>query len=202
MTSMAKVQRLTQKQVLSLTTDQMLRMSKPELRLAVQTLADVANKRVKRAEAGGFISPAISDVQRGGRFSTKGLTLNQLRQEFARAKGFLQDPTTTKKGYKSYVQQIREEMEDMGYEGLSDNQIARMISLHDELSRVDPGKAGRDERYKIYKELAEMTGGGSYRDGEAVETDLTNAINSASNAFEGGEQSGMGESGISSYFRI
>lgn len=199
---MAKVQRLTQKQVLALTTDQMLRMSKPELRLAVQTLADVANKRVRRMESAGFASPAVSEAQSGGRFSTKGLNLNQLRQEFARAKGFLQDPTTTKTGYKSYVAQIREEMEDMGYEGLSDGQISRMISLHDELSRVDPGKAGRDERYKIYKELAEMTGGGSYRDGEAVEADLTNAINSASSAFEEGEARGMGEAGVSSYFRL
>lgn len=67
---------------------------------AVRRLADTANKRIKSFEEAGIEPPAYLNVMKsGGKFSTKGKDVNQLRSEFIRARNFLNMKTSTKKGY-------------------------------------------------------------------------------------------------------
>ena len=67
---------------------------------AVRRLADTANKRIKAFEESGLETPAyLNAMKSGGKFSTRGKTVNQLRTEFIRVRDFLKMKTSTKKGY-------------------------------------------------------------------------------------------------------
>ncbi len=72
------------------------RLSEPTLRKVMNRLASAANKRLRRMEAAGEASPAYREVQAsGGKFSTKGKTLEGLQKEFLRVKQFFEDKTSS-----------------------------------------------------------------------------------------------------------
>lgn len=72
---------------------------------AVRRLSDTANKRLKSFEKKGIESPAYLNVVRsGGKFNTRGKTINQLRSEFIRVRNFLRMKTSTQKGYERVKQ--------------------------------------------------------------------------------------------------
>lgn len=72
------------------------RLSEPTLRKVVNRLASAANKRLRRMEGAGEASPAYREVQAsGGKFSTKGKTLEGLQREFLRVKQFFEDKTSS-----------------------------------------------------------------------------------------------------------
>ncbi len=76
------------------------RVTEKTLRQAVGRLASTMNKRLDRAAKRGESSPALDEVARsGGRFSSKGKTLEGLKSEFIRLKNFFRDPTSTKAGW-------------------------------------------------------------------------------------------------------
>lgn len=102
--------RLTLNQVSALDENLIRRAGTEQLRSYVRTLADVANKRLKRLEQRGLseLSPAYRATGERPRFSTKGLTEGQLRQEFFRAKSFLEGDTSTITG----TQKLRKKLAD------------------------------------------------------------------------------------------
>lgn len=72
------------------------RLSESTLRKVVNRLASAGNKRLRRMEAAGETSPAYRQVeQSGGKFTTKGKTLEGLQREFLRAKQFFEDKTSS-----------------------------------------------------------------------------------------------------------
>lgn len=72
------------------------KLSESTLRKVVNRLASAGNKRLRRMEQAGETSPAYREVQAsGGKFSTKGKTLEGLRREFLRAKQFFEDKTSS-----------------------------------------------------------------------------------------------------------
>lgn len=99
------------KEVLRLSDVQINKMSRRELAQVTSILASAANKRIARIEKAGVTSPAVANVKsHEGRFSVKGKNTNQLRGEFARARNFMTNVTSTVRGAKSSARQIEKNL--------------------------------------------------------------------------------------------
>lgn len=148
----------TAKQILAMDEKQWLQLSEQEMRKATKILVDVATKRVKRLEQqipklGA--SPALATVDRGGKFTTKGKNLNQLRQEFMRVKGFLQNYESTVKGFKKVKKQTVEKLKKGGVIISPENE-SRMWNIYRKYAELDNRMNGdKDFKYKILREVAE-----------------------------------------------
>lgn len=100
---------MTVKELLSVDPRDIDRMTEGQLREAVRTLADAANKRLKRlgeTEIGRH-SPAYEKAMKrsfttdqGGKFGTQGKNRNQLRSEYKAAVDFLNLKTSSVSGWK------------------------------------------------------------------------------------------------------
>lgn len=183
----------------------LLNMPLPALREATRRLADAANKRVKRAGTSN-VSSAIRQAKRGGKFSTQGKDIVSLRNEFRRASEFLQDPTSTAKGWKKAQEQLFQKMQDAGYNVLPD-QMGQMLNLYNKIKEADSSAGTKGEKYKYLRELTEMV--------EEPETDKDQEMSSAETVQRGRdiidalesvlEELGYGEpggdsSGVSAFF--
>ena len=126
-----------------------LHLEKTQLRQAVSRLADAANKRIKRLESKGLYSPALYEISHsGGKLSTKGKDLMQLRAEFMRATGFLKSEASTIKGATGLISDIQEELKKAGIEANAiDTQ--EMMKLYNQLSDMDPNEKARIFKYKL-----------------------------------------------------
>ena len=108
------------KDILAINPEDILKMPEDELRTVVRDLGRVANMRITKLEKAGLtnISQAYQTAfpkqkksrksrNKTGRFSAKGLNLNQLRAEYKRAKGFVTAPTSSLKGARQYGQELK-----------------------------------------------------------------------------------------------
>lgn len=99
------------KDILRLSDVEINKMSRKELAQVTSILASASNKRIARIEKSGVTSPAVASVKRhGGRFSVKGKNTNQLRSEFARARSFMENVTSTVRGAKSSARRIEKNL--------------------------------------------------------------------------------------------
>lgn len=82
----------------------------------VTKLNSAANKRLARLEKAGYNTPAMrkNHVDKGERFSVKDKNLKQLRAEYIHVSSFLKDNTSTVKGYKSFLQNLKNKFNDNG----------------------------------------------------------------------------------------
>lgn len=82
----------------------------------VTKLNSAANKRLKRLEQSGYSTPAMrsAKVSNGKKFSVAGKSLKQLRAEYIRVSNFLKADTSTKKGYKTFLGNIKKSFENRG----------------------------------------------------------------------------------------
>ena len=91
------------------------RMTEGTLRQIVTRLASAANKRLRRAEQANLDSPAVKGaMDSGGKFTAKGKGLEGLKAEFVRLKTFLQDKTSTIKGWQAEQKQAMAESRRRG----------------------------------------------------------------------------------------
>lgn len=148
----------TAKQILAMDEKQWLQLSEQEMRKATKILVDVAAKRVKRLEAAKEkigSSPALAKVDRGGKFTTKGKNLEQLRQEFMRVKSFLTSETSTVSGFKKVQKQIIKQLEKHGIK-MSEKNSLKFWNIYRKYSEIDARvNAGNDFKYTIMREIAE-----------------------------------------------
>lgn len=89
------------------------KLSRGDLSRVVGRLVSASNKRIRNLAKTeiGRLSPAYqSRMERGGQFSTKGKTTNQLRQLFGEAKGFLELKTSSVRKWKETREKIAEEI--------------------------------------------------------------------------------------------
>jgi hypothetical protein len=99
------------KEILQLSDVQINKMSRRELSQVTSILSSAANKRIARIEKAGVTSPAVANVKRhDGKFSVKGKNTNQLRSEFARARNFMQNATSSVRGAKQSAKQIEKNL--------------------------------------------------------------------------------------------
>ena len=124
---------------------------------AVRRLADTANKRIKSLEKKGIESPAYLNVSKsGGKFSTRGKSINQLRSEFIRARNFLGMKTSTIKGYEKVKEDFFDRVEATSLQrmSLSDRELNRFWRLHDKTeSTILPFVKGSEQSQKIVYDI-------------------------------------------------
>lgn len=82
----------------------------------VTKLNSAANKRLVRLENEGYNTPAMrkNHVDKGERFSVKNKNLKQLRAEYIHVSSFLKDNTSTVKGYKNFLQTLKNKFNENG----------------------------------------------------------------------------------------
>ena len=120
---------------------------------AVRRLADTANKRIRQFEKAGIESPAYLNVMKsGGKFSTKGKDVNQLRSEFIRARNFLNMKTSTKKGYEKVKKDFFDRVSATTAQqiSLSDETLNKFWRVYDKTeSDISPFVKGSERGQKI-----------------------------------------------------
>ena len=176
-------------------------LSAKELKSVVSRLASTANKRVKRADASGSASWAVKAAQRGGKFSVAGKDLEALRNEYQRVRAFLSDQNSTAAGWKQTRNELGDSLREAGYD-VTPSQVERMINAYNHLMEVDGTTLSREGRYKYMKELAEIAGGSTWRDAEAILSDMQDAINDLGMTVETEVADDQMETGISRFFEF
>lgn len=140
------------KDLLNINSDDLNKYSKSELSKIVSTLSSTANKRLKRFSDKGIETPATLSVSKsGGKFGSRGKTLNQLRSEFMRVKNFLGLKTSTVKGY----QKVKTDFFDRvgvktGKEfSLTDEELNKFWRIYDKTANLAPFVKGSPDRQKM-----------------------------------------------------
>ena len=112
-------------------------LTRSELSKVVSRLSSTANKRMKRLENNGIQSPSYRGaISSGGKFGSKGKTLNELRSEYMRVTGFLKSKTSTIRGYKK----VRKDL------------ITRIGANKDDLT-----KDIEDKLWSVYNEMGSLS---------------------------------------------
>lgn len=129
-----------------------------EMRKVVGRLVSAGNKRLRAFDNAGEDSPATRHVKMsGGKFSTKGKNLNELRSEFVRAKNFLQSKTGSRRGWKEVKKNTISGLKKAGVEISSDEQFNDIWGAYEDLKELNPEVANRGLKYAILKDIANMT---------------------------------------------
>lgn len=110
--------------------------STPEIRAEIRRVFQVANRRIQNIESkDDVVSPAVQSLGKGNinrftKFSMRG-SWEDLKREYAKAIGFLHQPTSTLTGVKEYNEHIKAQYD------LSDNEFGLMAQqLNDKLLSV------------------------------------------------------------------
>lgn len=167
-------------------------MTRSELSKVVSRLSSTANKRIKRLESNDIQSPAYRGViSSGGKFGSKGKTLNELRSEYMRVTGFLKSKTSTVKGYR----QVRTDL--ITRIGATDEELTKELenklwSVYNEMGGLTAFIQGSGDRQKfIYDTITDNP--------NASISELINAVNDRlTDSYEESEQ----EDDLSEYFKI
>lgn len=94
-----------------------------------------ANRRIQNIEKSGLYSPAVASLgdmgDRFTKFSLSGLSGYEIAMQYAKAVGFLQQPTSTATGARQYNEQVRERynLTKEEYTALSDDYMGKITSL-------------------------------------------------------------------------
>lgn len=109
-------------------------MTRKEIAKECRRYFDMANKRIKRLETSGLLSPALHAVLKEGPFHAKGKDLNQLRHEYSRVMAFLNMTTSTVAGARQYESHISNIMGGK----LSDKQKSTLFDAFRRIKEVSP----------------------------------------------------------------
>lgn len=123
-------------------------LNRSELRQAVSRLSSAANKRLKRLSESGVESLSARTVeQSGGKFSTRGKGLDELRAEFMRVKDFLKSSTSTVKGARQAERDAIQAVKDIYGEDLAGRDIRKMLDDFYKLQEYDEEYQAQKLRY-------------------------------------------------------
>lgn len=107
-----KVEGKSIKQLMRLRPSTISKMDAATLGKVVTRLSSAANKRARRIAAKGISTPATRQMERsGGKFSSKGKDINELRTEYKRVKSFLKSETSTIKGYTKFAERFEKKLQ-------------------------------------------------------------------------------------------
>ena len=123
--------------IMNLDWDTVARMKRPELSKIVSSLASAANKRIRRFERAGEISPATRYAEKAGKFSVAGKNVNQLRSEYSRAKTFLQEKSSTLREWKVTKKETVNTLRSMGV-NIPDEEVSDVMKVYGKLKQEFP----------------------------------------------------------------
>ena len=165
------------KETLDLPLSRIMSMSKNELRIEVQRLSMESNKRLAYFKKRGISTPATAYIKKhGGKFTSKNKDLTQLREEFQRAKGFLESETGNIKGYREWETRVANTlMENTGidYNSLTELQKRKFWNAYAKLEELDQANIyGANYRGSVKQIYKQVKGGATYDQLEAFVNDL------------------------------
>lgn len=101
--------------ILNIDLDTFNKLNESELRALTSRLVSAGNKRIRRLQKHNINSPAVQNLGKEKKFSTKlekdttkQQRVNKLRAEFSRVRSFLNSETSTISGYKKFKQRTYE----------------------------------------------------------------------------------------------
>lgn len=169
---------MTTSELLNLSSVEISKLKKPQLRKIVQTLASTSNKRLKRLQQKGISTPSSRYANKIGKFSTKGKNINQLRAEYIREKNFLQSKTSTIKGYKQFKKEVQKNLAEKGINISSDN-LEQMFRIYEKLKEINPSVAEKNLKYITIQEISE-----ELKDGQTEDEILSRVNDNLSQMYE------------------
>lgn len=182
------------KDILSMGLNEFNKLKESQLRSLTNKLVSAANKRVRRFQAAGEKSPALSKVEQEGIFSTRNKSFNELRQEFARTRRFLQSETGNLRGAKRVQNQVINNLNRSGV-SITRDQYNAFFDAYEKLKQQNPEVAERRFKYMAMKEISDRINDDT--DPAAIAEALANDFNSIYEATEEQEQD---EYAISEFF--
>ena len=178
-------------QVKDMPLSEVMSLSHAELIKATRTLTSAANRRITTAKKKKIKTPSITyAMKHGGRFSVrykkgkhKGEYKNvqQLREEFQRAKQFLESETSTVKGYRKWETKMARTLAKQGidYNSLTENQKKRFweaFSKVEELDEANTLKGSANYRAVVNEIYQAVKGGMKKRDVDNFANDLNKQL--------------------------
>ena len=153
----------------NLSATQIKQYDRKNLAKIVTKLASAANKRLVRLEKEGYNTPAMrkNHVDKGERFSVKGKNLKQLRSEYIHVSSFLKDNTSTVKGYKPFLQTLKNKFNEKGVKigGGTEKEIQDFIDketkIYDWLKERNPFIEESTYKYSVMPKLSEYINQGN-----------------------------------------
>lgn len=144
--------------IVNITPEQFNKLTKEELKGYTQILASAGNKRLKRAQQQNFKSPSIEAVLKRGKFSTKDKSFNQLRNEFMRAKSFLESRTGTLSAFNKFKRETIAELAkpEKGGIQITSEQFEVFWRSYEQLKEGKSEIATRKLKYTILQEIDAM----------------------------------------------
>lgn len=182
------------KDILSMDLNEFNKLKESQLRSLSNKLVSAANKRVRRFQTAGEKSPALSKVEQEGIFSTRNKSFNELRQEFARTRRFLQSETGNLRGAKRVQNQVINNLNRSGV-SITRDQYNAFFDAYEKLKQQNPEVAERRFKYMAMKEISDRINADT--DPAAIAEALANDFNSIYEATEEQEQD---EYAISEFF--
>lgn len=147
---------MTTNEILSMDINAFLKLSYKELKPLTQKLSSTANLRIKRMVDNEISSPAVAKIlTHGGLFTTKGKNLNQLRQEFTRAKSFLESQTSTITGYKKWKRKTISRMKDRNI-SITEKEFFDFWNIYNQLEERHPDIQEKSFKYKVMTAISKM----------------------------------------------
>ena len=143
------------KQLMDLSLGEFSALTRAELSKVVSRLASTANKRLDTLSRMEVESPAYRGAAKsGGRFRAKGKSLNELRSEYMRVKGFLNAKTSTKKGFMKVEQDF---MNRMGITEIDEEVRSKMWDVYNRMAdSMEPFVKGSGDRQKYIYDIVEQ----------------------------------------------
>lgn len=174
---MAKIVNLTRIDLTGVSIDQLVHLSASEIKgydrdnLAriVTKLDSAANKRITRLEKAGYNTPAMraAKVDKGQRFSVEGKNLKQLRAQYIRVSLFLKSSTSTKRGYKKFLKNMKDAFDKSGVK-IGDGStkevqdfIDKETKIYDWLKEKKPAIEESGYKYEAMKMISEYVDQGN-----------------------------------------
>lgn len=178
------------------------RLTKAELKQAVRTLSYSANRRLREFANAGEESPATRYAEEsGGFFTGRGKdTVNELRTEFMRAKGYLTAKTSTLEGWTETRSQTVESLQESGVqniEDLTDEQYDLMWKAYERLKENNPEIASKQFKYNVLNEIASMV-----TDRRRTPASIARAMASRLDELYEREESLNGGTGVSRFIKL
>src|SRR5699024_6722985 len=108
-----------------------------EMKQIIAKTFQKANRRIQNIERTGEFSPAVAALNKGNikrysKFSVGGHSWNELKREYAKAVGFLKQPTSTATGTREYTQSLERE-----YNITHDEYIAMTNEIRGKLNSLE-----------------------------------------------------------------
>ena len=120
-----------------------------DLKALTQRLVSASNKRLKRlgsSNVGDYSSALQGRKKSGGRFSTKGKNINELRSEFRKAKAFLKSKTSTITGTRKFINTMSKKITGSSLDKVggfkSERTYKRFWNLYHDLEQTQSGLIG------------------------------------------------------------